>query len=104
MTRAALLTLALLLPASAAAGPARVVTLPMPVACVEGMNMLEGAAKLGERQILHGDTGQGGTVVVAANPETGKWTVFLVLPGTTCVIATGEALTPGPIEMPGEPA
>lgn len=94
-------------PMPALADPPAVSTMAVPVPCVAGDVLLSGAAKLGERQLLHGDTGQGTTMVLSTNADTGKWTVLIVMPGApgaVCIIATGEALTPGAIELPGEPS
>ena len=101
----ALLIALLALPAAAAAEPT-VTTRALPASCVDGDVVLLGSAKLGEKQLLHGDTGQDTQMVLSVNPDTGKWTVFIVMnaPPAVCVIATGEGMTPGAIEPLGEPS
>lgn len=91
-------------PAAALAEPPAITQLMLPVPCVAGDVMLSGSAKLGERQFLHGDTGQGTQMVLAANPDTGRWTVFIVTEEGVCVISTGEGLTPGAIQSQGQPS
>ena len=105
MTRAALLALALFaapLPALAESPPISRAMLML--ACVDGDALLQGAPKMGERQLLHGDAGKGTQMVLVTNPDTAKWSVLLVMPEGACILATGEAMTPGAIEPRGEPS